>query len=192
MKRKAARGAAVRVSENDHVQGSPLAPVTLIGYGDFTNPDCTQSYRTVKKMQRRMGSRLRYVFRSFPEPLEFASSEEAAEAAECASSQGKFWEMHDRLFENQGASDELNLSRCAADLGLDMKRFRSEMRGHAHRASLRAGRQEGVRSGVLETPAFFINSRRYRSTFGLATLLPAIQAADGGASPLEPPPPGDE
>jgi formate-nitrite transporter family protein len=180
VKRKAKRQPVARVCEADHVLGSPLAAVTLIGYGNFTNPGSTQSYRTVKKIRRRMGRRLRYVFRSFPESPEFAGSERAAEAAECASSQGKFWEMHDCLFENPGASDELDLSRHAVSLGLDMKRFRSEMRKHAHRASIRSGRREGARSGVLETPAFFINSRRYRSAFGLATLLPAVQAAAGG------------
>jgi protein-disulfide isomerase len=169
------------VSQTDHVRGSPLARVTLIGYGDFANPDCARTYRTVKKIQRLLGSRLRYVFRSFPEPLKFPNSETVAEAAECAAAQGKFWPMHDRIFENRGASDELTLSRYAADIGLDLKRFRSEMRTHAHMAAVQAGRRAGIRSGVVEAPTFFINSLRYRSAFGLTTLHLAVQAAAGEA-----------
>jgi protein-disulfide isomerase len=169
-----------RVSPADHVRGSPLAKVTLIGYGDFSNPDCTRTYRTIKKIQKKMGSRLRYVFRCFPDPLESANSEAAAEAVECASSQGKFWEMHDRMFENRCASDEFNLARCAKALGLDIRRFRREMRGHVHLAKVRAGRKAGVRRGVIQAPTFFINSLQHESSFGLTTLLPAIQAAAGG------------
>ena len=180
-KKDRARKLDARVSETDHVRGSPLAKVTLIGYGDFANPDCTRTYRTVQKIQKRLGSRLRYVFRSFPDRLEFANSENAAEAAECASSQGKFWEMHDCMFENQGAFDELQPARCAKELGLDLRQFRREMTGHVHLAKVRAGREAGVRRGVLGAPTFFINSTRHESSFGLATLLPAVQAATGGS-----------
>ena len=171
---------ATRVSQRDHVRGSPLATVTLIGYGDFACPACAQSYRAIKKIQAKMGSRLRYVFRSFPQPGEFDHSEDAAEAVECASAQGKFWEMHDRIFENQGASDELHLFRYATDLGMNLLQFRREMRDHVHLAKVRAGRRRAVRSGVAKAPAFFINLARHESAFGSATLLPAVQAAAGG------------
>ena len=167
------------VSPTDHVRGSPLAKVTLIGYGDFANPDCRHTCLTVKKIQQKMGSRLRYVFRCFPEPLKFANSEGAAEAAECASSQGKFWEMHDLLFENQCASDESHLARCAQELGLDVSRFRREMKGHLHLAKVRADRKAAVRRGVVQAPTFFINSLRHESSFGLTTLFSAVQAAAG-------------
>jgi len=170
-----------RISWTDHVRGSPLAAVTLIGYGDFACPACAENYLTVKKIQKRMGSRVRYVFRSFPQPG-YEPSEDAAEAAECASSQGKFWEMHDRIFENKGASDELHLSRYATDLGLNVLQFRREMREHAHREKIRAGRRAAVRSGVVLAPTFFINSERHDSSFGQATLLPAVQAAAGEGS----------
>lgn len=169
-----------RVSRTDHVRGSSLATVTLIGYGDFTCPACADTYRTIKKIQKKMGSRVRYVFRSFPQPGEYRQSEDAAEAAECASSQGKFWEMHDRIFENQGASDEVHLSRYATDLGLDLPQFRREMREHLHLEKIRAGRREAVRSGIGSAPTVFINAERHASSFGLSTLLPAVQAAAGG------------
>jgi len=181
VKRSAARKLAARISEEDHAQGSPGAAVTLVAYGDFAGPECADTYRVVKAIQVKMGSRLRYVFRTFPQQGENPRSEAAAEAAECASSQGKFWQMHDRMFENQGASDELTLFRYAADVGLDLKQFRSGMRTHEHLAGIRARRREGVRRGVFEAPTFFINSRRHRSAFGLTTLLPAVQAAAGGA-----------
>jgi protein-disulfide isomerase len=182
MKKKGrAQRREVRVSPRDHVRGSPLAKVTLIGYGDFSKPDCTRTYQTVQEIQKRMGSRLRYVFRSFPEPLEFAYSMEAAEAAECASSQDKFWEMHDCMFENQYAWDEFHLARCAKELGLDVRQFQREMKGHLHLAKVRGGRKAGVRLGVVQAPTFFINSLRHESSFGLTTLLPAVQAAAGGS-----------
>jgi protein-disulfide isomerase len=176
-----ARRLAAPVSSKDHVRGSPLARVTLVGYGDFTCPDCAKSYRTVKKIQAEMGSRLRYVFRSFPQaPLE-EKSEGAAEAAESAWAQGKFWEIHDRMFENQGASDQLELAKHARAVGLDARQFQRDMRGHVHLAKVRVVRQGGVRSGVVAVPTFFINSLQHESAFGLATLLPAVQAAAGGS-----------
>jgi protein-disulfide isomerase len=173
---------ARKVSERDHLRGSPLAKTTLVAYGDFASPACAQTYRTVKKIQKEMGSRLRYVYRSFPQPGQFRNSEEAAEAAECASSQDKFWEMHDSIFESKAPTDENQLYRCATEAGLDLFRFRREMRGHVHSKKIRGIRDGGVRSGVAAAPAFFINSIRHESFFGLATLLAALEAASGGES----------
>ena len=169
------------VSLKDHVRGSPLAKVTLVGYGDFTCKECAKSYRAVKKIQAEMGSRLRYVFRSFTESPVDRKSEGAAEAAESAGAQGKFWEIHDRMFENQSAGDQLRLAKHAEAVGLDARQFRKDMRGHVHLARVRAVREGGVRSGVVDVPTFFINSLQHESAFGLATLLPAVQAAAGGS-----------
>ena len=176
-----ARRLEAPVSSKDHVRGSPLAKVTLVGYGDFTCPDCAKAYRTVKKIQAEMGSRLRYVFRSFSHAPLDGKSEGAAEAAESAEAQGKFWEIHDRMFENQGASDHLQLTKNAESVGLDARQFRRDMRGHVHLEKVRVVRQGGVRSGVVQVPTFFINSLQHESAFGLATLLPAVQAAAGGS-----------
>ena len=176
------RRLAAPVSSKDHVRGSPLAKVTLVGYGDFTCPDCAKSYRTVKKIQAEMGSRLRYVFRSFSQASLDGESEGAAEAAESAGAQGKFWEIHDRMFENQGASGQLQLAKHAKAVGLDVRQFRRDMRGHVHLAKLRVAREGGIRSGVVQVPTFFINSLQHESAFGLATLLPAVQAAAGSTS----------
>jgi protein-disulfide isomerase len=172
---------AAQISPADHVRGSPFAKVTLVVYGDFACPECWKTYRTVKTIQKKVGARLRYVYRSFPQPEKYELSEEAAEAAECASSQGKFWQMHDLLFENPGALDEVHLSRYATDLGLDLPRFRREMREHAHRGKIRAGRKAGVRRGVVRAPTFFIDCSQHESAFGQATLLASVQAAAGGS-----------
>jgi len=181
MKKASLTADTAQVSPEDHVRGSPFAKVTLIGYGDFACPECAETYRTVKTIQKKVGARLRYVFRSFPQPEKYENSEAAAEAAECASSQGKFWEMHDRMFENGGASDEMSLSRYAADLGLDLPRFRREMREHVSLKRIRAVRRAGVRRGVLRAPTYFIDCSQHESSFGLATLLAAVQAAASGA-----------
>jgi formate-nitrite transporter family protein len=171
-----------KVSASDHSRGSPLAKTTLVAYGDFASPACAQTYRTVKKIQKEMGTRLRYVYRSFPQPEQFRHSEEAAEAAECASSQGKFWEMHDSIFESKAPTDEIRLHRRAAETGLDLLQFRREMRAGVHAERVQDVREGGLRSGVAAAPAFFINSIRHESSFGLATLLAAVQAASGGES----------
>ena len=180
--KRQSRRLAQKVSGRDHARGSPLARTTLVAYGDFASPACAQTYSTVKKIQKEMGPRLRYIYRSFPQPEQFGHSEEAAEAAECASSQGKFWEMHDSLFESKAPTDELRLYRRAAEAGLDLFRFRREMRAGAHSEKVQGIRDGGVRSGVEAVPAFFINSIRYESAFGLATLLAALQAASAGES----------
>jgi protein-disulfide isomerase len=176
-----ARKLAVPISPTDHIRGSPLAQVTLVGYGDFTCPECAKSYRTVKGIQARMGSRLRYVFRTFPQDPLDEKAKGAAEAAESAGAQGKFWEIHDRMFENQGTSNQFDLAKEARAVGLDERQFRQDMRGHVHLAKIRSVREGGIRSGVVAVPTFFINSLQHESSFGLATLLPAVQAAAGGA-----------
>lgn len=173
---------ASKASPRDHSRGSPLAKTTLMAYGDFASPACSQTYRTVKKIQKKMGPTLRYVYRSFPQPEQFPHSEQAAEAAECASSQGKFWEMHDSMFESEPGSRGISLSQCAEEAGLDLLRFRREMQAHVHAERIQSVRQGGIRSGVEAAPAFFINSVRHESSFGLATLLAAVQAASGSES----------
>jgi protein-disulfide isomerase len=181
MKKKSRpRNLAIPVSAADHVRGSPLAAVTLVGYGDFTCPECARSYRAVKKIQARMGSQLRYVFRSFPRDPRDEKSYDAAEAAESAADQGKFWEIHDRLFEHQTPASLPGLAKHAESVGMDLRQFRKAMRGHVHLTKVRWVRKGGVRSGVVEVPTFFINSLQHESAFGLTTLLPALQAAAGG------------
>ena len=166
---------AVPVGESDHVQGPATAPVTLVEYGDYECPSCGQAYPIVKELQRRLGSQLRFVFRNFPLATAHPHAERAAEAAEAAGSQGRFWPIHDVLFENQDALDDEDLVRYAAALGLDESQFVADLAGRAHAARVREDFMGGVRSGVNGTPTFFINGGRHDGPFDLETLLAAIK-----------------
>src|SRR5947207_14881580 len=109
--------------QRDHRRRPETAPVTLVEYGDYECPYCGQAYPIVKEVQRRLGDRLRFVFRNFPLTQVHLRAEHAAEAAETAAAQGAFWPMHDTLFENQQALDDDHLVRYAGELGLDTGAF---------------------------------------------------------------------
>src|SRR5438874_12280859 len=115
------------VSQRDHQQGPETAPVTLVEYGDYECPYCGEAYPIVKEIQRRLGDRLRFVFRNFPLTQSHPHAEHAAEAAEAAAVQEKFWEMHDYLFEHQQALDDAPLVQYAVTLTLDTESFVREM-----------------------------------------------------------------
>src|SRR6266480_1057391 len=108
--------------ERDHIQGPPDAPVTLVEYGDYECPYCGAAYPVIKEVQARMGDRLRFVFRNFPITTSHPHSEHA-EAAEAAATQGKFWEMHDHLYENQQRLTDPDLHAYAEEVGLDVAQF---------------------------------------------------------------------
>jgi len=163
------------VAERDHIQGSATAPITLVEYGDYECPYCGQAYPIVKELQQRLGKRLRFVFRNFPLNTMHPHAEHAAEAAEAAGAQGKFWEMHDALYENQEALADGNLIQYAAALNLDPSQFKTELTKHAHAARVREDFLSGVRSGVNGTPTFFINGVRHDGSFDLDTLLTAME-----------------
>src|SRR5438552_3046861 len=107
------------VSERDHIQGPDTAKVTLVEYGDYQCPDCLQAYPIMIDIQEFMGDRMRLVFRNFPLTTMHPNSQHAAEAAEAAGAQGKFWEMHDYLYEHQGSLDDADLLACAKELELE-------------------------------------------------------------------------
>jgi protein-disulfide isomerase len=165
------------VGERDHIQGPAAAPITLVEYGDYECPYCGQAYPIVKELQEQLGDRLRFVFRNFPLSTMHPHAELAAEAAETAGAHGKFWEMHDALYENQEALDDDDLVQYASALGLDTARFTNELAKHTHAARVREDFMSGARSGVNGTPTFFINGVRHDDSFELATLLKAIEAA---------------
>lgn len=149
------------VSERDHVAGPADAPITLVEYGDYECPHCGRAYPIVKAVQRSLGSRLRFVFRNFPLTEAHPHAEHAAEAAEAAGAQGKFWEMHDVIFENQDALEDADLVQYAGSLGLDADRVASELAAEVWAKRVREDFRSGVRSGVNGTPTFFLNGLRY-------------------------------
>ena len=165
------------VSQRDHQQGPETAPVTLVEYGDYECPYCGEAYPIVKEIQRRLGDRLRFVFRNFPLTQSHPHAEHAAEAAEAAAVQEKFWEMHDSLFEHQQALDDAHLVQYAVAVHLDKEKFEREMTEHVYAYRVREDFLSGVRSGVNGTPTFFINDVRHDDSYELATLLAAIEAA---------------
>jgi protein-disulfide isomerase len=165
------------VGANDHVQGPAKAPVTLLEYGDYECPYCGEAYPVVKALQERLGDQVRFVFRNFPLAEAHPHAEHAAEAAEAAGAQGKFWEMHDLLYENQDALEDEDLVRYARALHLDVPRFVKEMKESVHIERVREDFRSGVRSGVNGTPTFFINGARHDGPFDLASLLAAIEEA---------------
>ncbi|HEV8194058.1 MAG TPA: thioredoxin domain-containing protein [Ktedonobacterales bacterium] len=167
----------VPVTERDHIQGNPNAPVTLLEYGDYECPYCGAAYPNVKLVQQRMGERLRFVFRNFPLAQIHPHAEHAAEAAEAAGEQGKFWEMHDTLYEHQSALDDIDLIQYAADLDLDIPRFEEGLTTHTYAARVREDFLSGIRSGVNGTPTFFINGRRHDGSYDAETLQSALEAA---------------
>jgi protein-disulfide isomerase len=172
------------VGERDHVLGPATAPVTLVEYGDYECPYCGQAHGVMKEVQRRLGRRLRFAFRHFPLTMVHPHAQHAAEAAEAAGAQGRFWQMHDMLFENQTALDDESLVLYAAALGLDQRRFVAELATHVHGPRVREDFLSGARSGVNGTPTFFINGVRHDGSFHLVALLEAIEeAALAGASP---------
>jgi len=164
------------VGKRDHAQGPADAPVTLVEYGDYECPHCGRAYPIVKEVQRRLGSKLRFVFRNFPLKESHPHAQHAAEAAEAAATHGRFWEMHDILFEHQPALDDSHLSGYAASLGLDARTFAQELRAHKHQARVREDFMSGVRSGVNGTPTFFINGVRFDDSWDADTLTNALKA----------------
>ena len=169
------------VGERDHIQGPATAAVTLVEYGDYQCPYCLQAHPIMIDLQEHLGDRMRLVFRNFPLSTLHPHAQHAAEAAEAAGAQGKFWEMHDYLYEHQSHLDDAALLGYAAEIGLDVERFTRDLKGHEFAARVREDFQGGIRSGVNGTPTFFINGVRHDGPWDLETLTGAIlAAADGG------------
>ena len=165
------------VGDRDHAQGSATAPVTLVEYGDYECPYCGQAYPIVKAVLKTLGPRVRFVFRNFPLSEMHPNASNAAEAAEAAGAQGKFWEMHDTLFEHQSALRPRDLVAHAAALGLDSDRLAAELKSHTHAPRVKEDFMSGVKSGVNGTPTFFINGERHDGPWYHQDLVAAIEAA---------------
>jgi len=169
---------AVAVDDDrDHIQGPADAAVTLVEYGDYECPYCGAAYPIVKELQARMGDRLRFVFRNFPISTSHPHAEQAAEAAEAAAAQSRFWEMHDLLYENQRRLRDQDLHAYAEQLGIDVERFDKDLAEHVHAPRVREDFMSGVRSGVNGTPSFYVNGARHDDSYDFETLLAALERA---------------
>ncbi len=165
----------VPVGPADHSQGPADAPVTLVEYGDYECSQCGHAYPIIKAVQNRFGKQLRFAFRNFPLREIHPNAEVAAETAEFAATHGKFWDMHDLIFENQNSLSEQMLGELAHRLTLDRQALRDALRSGTFAERVQEDFSSGVRSGVNGTPTFFINGQRHDGDFELETLLQAIQ-----------------
>src|SRR5208282_4267457 len=167
----------VPITAEDHTQGPEDAEVILVEYGDYECPHCGRAYPIVQQVQKHFGKRLRLVFRNFPLSEMHPHAEAAAEVAEFAGAQGKFWEMHDRLFENQPRLGEALFMDLGEKRKLSTTALRQALEQGAFEARVRADFKGGVRSGVNGTPTFFINGHRHDGSFEFETLVSAIHRA---------------
>jgi len=165
---------AVPVGGTDHVTGAAHAVATVVEYGDFECPNCRQAHPAVKLLLERFSGRLRFVYRHFPLEDVHPHALGAAQAAECAGGQEKFWEMYDLLFANQAHLKPKDLEGYAARLSLDMARYSAEMDDEVYLQRVREQVQGGLDSGVRATPTFFINGRIQDVSFGLRALFDAV------------------
>jgi Na+/H+ antiporter NhaA len=162
--------------DHDHIRGAHDASVTLVEYGDFECPYCGQAEPVVRELLTDFGD-LRYVWRHLPLPDVHPHAQLAAEAAEAAAAQGAFWRMRDLLFTRQDALSGKDLVRYAEELGLDVERFREDLRTHAHAARVAEDVDSADLSGVSGTPTFFVNGQRHRGAYDIDTLSTAIRVA---------------
>lgn len=163
------------VNKNDHIQGPPEGIVTLVEYGDYQCPHCGAAFPVVKQIQKAFAKNLRFAFRHFPLSNVHEYAFPAALAAEAAGRQGKFWEMHDMLFEQQSFLNEYALLEFAQEVGLKIPAFKMDLQDPELSEKIEADFESGVRSGVNGTPSFFINGYKYSASFDYATLAWAIE-----------------
>ncbi|HYJ20048.1 MAG TPA: DsbA family protein [Burkholderiales bacterium] len=168
---------SVPVSAVDHVLGPADARVTVVEYGDFECPICKQAAPAARLALSRFAGRMRYVFRHFPLEETHPHALLAAEAAEAAGGQGKFWQMHDLLFDNQSHLKPNHLRSYVGKLELDLVRYDADMADELYRQRVREHIDGGNRSGVRATPTFFINGKIHDVSFGMQHLMEGIEAA---------------
>lgn len=170
---------AVALEPTDHMLGSEHARVTIVEYGDFECPSCKVAATTPMLLLERFPNRIRFVFRHFPLQEAHPHALMAAEASEAAAAQGKFWPMHDALFHNQAHLKDKDLQRYAADLGLDMARYKAEMDDHIYLQKVREHIEGARRSHIRATPTFFVDGTVQDISFGMKALHDAVAAAVG-------------
>jgi protein-disulfide isomerase len=171
------------VDERDHVLGPEDAPVTLVEYGDFQCPHCRAAHFYLKNVLATLGDAMRFVFRSMPLTQVHPMAQLAAEAAEAAGAQGKFWPMHDAIYENQDLLSPALLTRLGQRLGLDMQRFTDDVESHRFLSKVKEDFMSAVRSGAAGTPSFFINGEPYEGSFDDESLIDALRFAARGRAP---------
>jgi protein-disulfide isomerase len=168
---------AVAVNAQDHNLGPSHAAVTVVEYGDFECPSCKQAAPAVKLLLERFPGRVRLVWRHFPLEEVHPHALGAALASEAAAAQGKFWPMHDALFDDQRHMDASHLRRQAEKLELDLRRYDADMDDTVYLQRVREDIEGARTSGVRSTPTFFVNGEIHDVSFGLQGLFHSVEAA---------------
>jgi len=165
---------SVAVNKSDHAQGPEDAPVTLVEYGDYQCPYCADVHSMIQSIAKKMGSQLRFVFRHMPLIEMHPYAQYAAEGAEAAGAQGKFWEMHDAIYRQQSELGSSLMNKLAHMLKLDIQRFEADLDARRYRPRVKRDFMGGMRSGVAATPTFFVNGKRYDGALDGPSLLAAV------------------
>jgi protein-disulfide isomerase len=168
------------VGPDDHILGNPDAPCVLVEYGDYQCPHCAAAHPMVQAIGKHFGERLAFVFRNFPLTRMHPYAQPAAEVAEFAGSRGKFWEMHDQLFENQARLGVNLFVELTTGMGLSREDMEAALENNTFTNRIHKEFTGGVRSGVNGTPTFFVNGSRYEGSMDQASLIGGIEAAMAG------------
>jgi protein-disulfide isomerase len=166
----------IQVSKDDHSQGPDNAPLVLVEYGDYQCPHCGHAFPIMKRLQKALGDKLKFVFRNFPLSEVHPDALNAAKVAEASALRGKFWEMHDMLFEKQLHLDVESLGTYAEKLGLDIEALDEAVGKASVEKRVETDFEGGVRSGVNGTPTFFVNGVRYDGDWEYGPFLSALKA----------------
>lgn len=172
----------IPISDLDHARGAEEPLVTVVKYGDYECPDCNRMHRVLLKTSRLLTdtASVRYVYRHFPLISVHPHALRAAEAAEAASAQGRFWEMHDLLFANPDRLTDKDLRKYAEKIGLDLNRYDSEMTSSLYASKILDERQRSINNGISGTPTFFINDELFAGSAEAVIDRVKSLLADGG------------
>jgi protein-disulfide isomerase len=163
---------------DDHVEGGEHARYTLVEYGDYECPDCGRLFVALSELRAELGDQMRLAYRHYPLSGIHPHAQQAAEAAEAADAQGRFWDMHNLLFQNQTVLRTKNLEAYAQQLSLDTSRFHRELKDRVYEERVREDFRRGVANGVYGTPGLFVNGVRYSGAMDRAALLAKLKEKD--------------
>ena len=161
---------------DDHVDGPPHAPLTLVMYGDFQCPYCAAAQPIVRRVRERLGDRLRFAFRHLPLTTAHPDAQRAAEAAESAAAEGAFWPMHDALYARRGRLALDDVLQAARVAGVDPERVRADLESGAWVARVARDADSARAGGLTGTPGFFANGLRVEGSFDAQSLIAALES----------------
>lgn len=167
---------SIKIEASDHIQGSTSAPIVLVEYADYQCPYCGQAYPIIKQLQKKFGENMAFVFRNYPIQELHPYALHVAIAVETASLQGKFWEMHDMIFENQRNLDDQSLVDYARRIGVDTEKFENDFGSKATVNKVEKDMESGNEAGVQGTPAFFVNGKYFTGNWTTSEFMEYLES----------------